>query len=180
VNPQTGLLEQTIGLSNIGTSAVESAHVIVTGLTNRLYNAAGTNNGSPFAAYTAPLEPGESVTLLLEYYVPSRKTFPVPDSAYIAVGAPMPNLQVTNAPGIDITRTFALTNGSILIEFSSIPGRTYTIYYSSNMNFEEALMAQPPVVAPANQTQWIDDGPPKTISAPPDSPSRFYRVYLNP
>jgi hypothetical protein len=34
-------------------------------------------------------------------------------------------------------------------------------------------------VAQANKAQWIDDGPPKTMSHPNTVPSRFYRVLLN-
>jgi hypothetical protein len=35
-------------------------------------------------------------------------------------------------------------------------------------------------VAPANRVQWIDDGPPKTVSHPTNAMARFYRVRLNP
>jgi hypothetical protein len=54
------------------------------------------------------------------------------------------------------------------------------VVYSDNVLFSNAMIAPPSVVAPANQTPWIDYGPPTTLSAPPNSSNRFYRIYLNP
>jgi hypothetical protein len=34
-------------------------------------------------------------------------------------------------------------------------------------------------VAPADRVQWIDHGPPETLSRPTDTAARFYRVQLN-
>jgi hypothetical protein len=64
----------------------------------------------------------------------------------------------------------------VLIEFQSIPGHTYSVLYSDDSSFTNTLVAQPSIVAPADRTQWIDDGPPKTISAPTNVSSRFYQV----
>ena len=38
------------------------------------------------------------------------------------------------------------------------------------------MMAVPVVVAPSSRVQWIDDGPPKTDSAPGSASQRYYRV----
>ena len=73
-----------------------------------------------------------------------------------------------------------LANGNMLIEWPSTVGRTYTVVYSDNVSFTNALMAPPSIVAPANRTQWIDYGPPTTTSAPTNSNARFYRVLQNP
>jgi uncharacterized repeat protein (TIGR01451 family) len=179
-DPQTGLMEQMIQLSNVGTSSVPAARVIISGLTNRLYNAVGTNNGNPFVVYGAPLNPGQSVSLLLEYFVPTRLPVVVPNSAYQAVGVPTNNPSIPPGTPFAVTRMVALPSGEVLIEFASISGRTYTILYSDNLGFTNALAAQPPIVAPADRVQWIDDGPPKTVSAPANTTSRFYRILLNP
>jgi hypothetical protein len=64
----------------------------------------------------------------------------------------------------------------LLIEFQSVPGQAYLILYSDNASFTNALMAQPTIVAPADRVQWIDDGPPKTISRLADCTNRFYKV----
>ena len=71
-------------------------------------------------------------------------------------------------------------NLNVLIEFQSVPGRSYTIVYSADSVFTSPLYAQPAVVAPADRVQWIDDGPPKTVSTPASVAARFYRVILNP
>lgn len=180
-NPQTGLMNQTINLSNIGTNAVASARVIVSGLTNWLYNAVGTNNGNPFVVYGSTLGTNQSVNLVLDYFVPTRLPVTVSNSQYIAVGVPAANISApAGTNGVfNITRIVTLTNGNVLVEFQSVPGSSYTILYSGDMTFSNALEAQPSIIAPADRVQWIDDGPPKTVSAPTNNSSRFYRVLLN-
>jgi hypothetical protein len=61
-----------------------------------------------------------------------------------------------------------------VIGFNTIPGRTYTIEYSSDL--VTWSIAVPSIVANANVTQWYDDGPPKTVSEPMSVGYRFYRV----
>lgn len=186
VNPQNGLIEQSILLSNVGTNAIAAVRVVVTSLTNRLFNAVGTNSGSPFVVYTAPLgiplAASSSVTLLLQYA--PRINFPFTNSQLHAFAVPPPDLTppVATALGTNVayTRIVMLTNGNPLIEFPSTLGRTYTIVYSDNFLFSNAMIAPPAIVAPANQVHWIDYGPPTTVSAPASSGSRYYRVFLNP
>jgi len=87
---------------------------------------------------------------------------------------------------VNITRIIKLTNGSpliigsMLIEFPSLTNRTYTVVYNNDLSSTNWLIAPPSIIAPANRTQWIDYGPPTTVSAPPNSSNRFYRVFLNP
>jgi uncharacterized repeat protein (TIGR01451 family) len=179
-NPQTGLMEQIITLANIGTNSVPSARVIVSGLTNRLYNSVGTNNGNPFVLYSSTLDTNQSVNLVLEYFIPTRLPITVSNSFYTAVGVPAVNLSSGSGTNgtFNITRVVALANGNLLIEFQSILGRSYTIQYSGDaVSFTNS---QPPVIAPADRVQWIDEGPPKTVSKPASAGLRFYRVLLNP
>ena len=68
----------------------------------------------------------------------------------------------------------------MLIEWPAITNRTYTVVYSDNVSFSNAMIAPPSIVAPANDMEWIDYGPPTTVSAPTNASSRFYRVFLNP
>jgi uncharacterized repeat protein (TIGR01451 family) len=186
VNHQNGLIEQSILVSNVGTNDVAAVRVVVTGLTNRLFNAVGMNSGSPFVVYTAPLATplavNSSVTLLLQYA--PRKNFTFTNSQLHAFAVPPPDLTppVATALGTNIayTRIVILPNGNPLIEFPSTLGRRYTMVYSDNFSFSNAMVAPPSIVAPANEVQWIDYGPPTTVSAPASSGSRFYRVFLNP
>ena len=181
VNPQNGLIEQSILVSNVGTNEVPAVRVVVTGLTNRLFNASGSNSGSPFVTYVSSLATNASVTLLLQYA--PRKIFPFTNSQLHAYAVPLPDLTppVATALGTNIayTRIVMLTNGNPLIEFPSVLGRTYTMVYSDNLLFSNAMIAPPAIVAPANMVHWIDYGPPTTGSAP-GSGSRYYRVFLNP
>ena len=93
---------------------------------------------------------------------------------------PAPNLLPPLGTPFAITLVTNLPGGRLLIEFQSIPGRSYTILYADNPQMTNALAAQPIVVAPADRVQWIDDGPPVTVSAPTNASSRFYSVLLNP
>ncbi|MGO9585669.1 MAG: hypothetical protein ACLP2Y_05700 [Limisphaerales bacterium] len=214
-DPQDGLVEQSLLLSNTGTVAVASARVVITGLTNQLFNAWGTNNGNPFVVYNSPLDTNQSVNLLLQFF--AFNYFSFSNSQLHAFAVTNLNLApptaVAMSTNVNITRILKLTNsipliiGSMLIEFPTLTNRTYTVVYTSNLlsttyvtnyvtdtnnpgvtNIVIApqsvfctnwLMAVPSIVAPANRTQWIDYGPPATVSAP-NSGNRFYRVFLNP
>jgi uncharacterized repeat protein (TIGR01451 family) len=178
-NPQTGLMEEVVQVTNNDTIPVDAVRLSVIGLgTNRLYNAAGTNNnGTPYVQHNATVNAGASVSLRLEYFVRTRT--PLTNLTYVATGVTFtsPTVPTSSSP---IITSMQLTAGGFLIEFQSIPGRSYTILYANDMSFTNALAAQPAIVAPADRVQWIDSGPPKTISTPANAGSRFYRVLLNP
>ena len=175
-----GLLEQTITVSNAGLSSVPAVRIVVTSLTNRLFNAVGTNNGNPFVYYSTNLTAGQSVNLLLQYF--PRKSFPFTNAQLSAFAVPLPNwAPPSGTVGTNvISRIVELTNGNMLIEWPSTLGRTYTVVYSDNVSFSNAMIAPPSLVAPANDMEWIDYGPPTTVSAPTNTNTRFYRVYQNP
>ena len=181
-NPQNGLVEQTITVSNIGTNAIPAARVVVTGLTNRLFNASGTNSGNPFVVYAATLGTNQSVNLLLQFLAATY--FPMTNSQLQAFGVPVPDLTppaaLSTGTNLNISRIIPLANGSMLVEFPSTVGRAYTVVYSDNVLFSNAAIAPPSIVATANRLQWIDYGPPTTVSVPINSTNRFYRVFLNP
>jgi uncharacterized repeat protein (TIGR01451 family) len=185
VNQQNGLIEQSILLSNLGTNSVTAARVVVTGLNNRLFNAVGTNSGSPFVVYTAPsanpLATNSSVSLLLQYS--PRLAFAFANSQLQAFVVPVPNLApptVSSASrSLNITHILPIPNGDVILAFPSTLNRTYTIVYSDNASFSNAMIAPPAIVAPANQVQWIDYGPPTTVSVPSAASARFYRVIQN-
>jgi uncharacterized repeat protein (TIGR01451 family) len=180
INFQNALTEQSITLSNAGLSSIPAARVVVAGVTNQLFNAVGTNNGNPFVYYSAPVAAGQTVNLLLQYY--PRGYFPFTNSQLSAFAVPLPDWTPPSATvGTNvISRIVELANGDMLIEWPSIVGQTYTVVYSTNVLFSNAMVAPPSVVAPANRTQWIDYGPPTTVSAPMNASERFYRVYQNP
>jgi uncharacterized repeat protein (TIGR01451 family) len=180
-NQLSGRLEQNIAVSNAGPTSVDSARIIVTGLTNRLSNAVGTNNGSPFVTYAAPLAANQSAYLLLQFY-PNQTAFSFSNSQMQAVGVTLPDLAPA-ANGLtptNIALLARLPSGGMLIAFPSLTNRTYTVEYTSDLGSTNWLAAQPLTTTPGNYTYWIDYGPPETVSHPMDTPTRFYRVFLNP
>jgi len=186
INLQNGLLEQTILLSNTGTTDAPAARLVVTGLTNQLFNAVGTNGSSPFVYLSAPLLAGQSVNLVL-FYNP-RTLLPFTNGQLHAYAVPMPVwtparvvATSTNVNIISIVKlTKSVNNGRMMIEFPAITNQAYTVVYSTNALFSKAMIAPPVIIAPGSKVQWIDYGPPTTPSAPMNSPARFYRVYQNP
>jgi hypothetical protein len=177
-------MEQSIVVSNAGTVDLQAVRVVVTGLTNQLVNAVGTNNGSPYVYLSAGLTVGQSAGMLLQYFVPTRKPFPFTNGQLHAFPVILP---VWTPPGATATSTninlrqiIRLSNGNILLEFPATAGLSYTIVYSDNVQFSNAMIAPPAIIAPANAVQWIDYGPPTTTNPPASSPARFYRVFQNP
>ena len=181
---QNALTEQSITVSNAGSSLVAAVRVVVTGLTNQLFNAVGTNNGNPFVVYGAALNTNQGVNLLLQFY--PRSFFPFTNGQLHAFAVAVPNLipppMTATGTNVVITHIMRRSDGSMLLIWPSITNRTYTVVYSDNVLFSNARIAPPSIVAPANQTPWIDYGPPTTVSFPSSSnaPIRFYRIYLNP
>ena len=176
LNPQTGLFEQTVRLSNSSGSTAESARLLIQGLPSdvRVYNASGNTGGTPFVQYNHSLAPAAEVDLLVEYYRANRQ--PIPQPTFVAQATVITPLTAAGTV-IAIDRNVQLTSGRFLIEFTATPGRTYSVQYSSDM--QTWSTANPSITAPANRVQWHDDGPPKTESKP-TSGSRFYRVIQLP
>jgi copper(I)-binding protein len=178
LNPQTGLFEQTVHLTNSSTNTFVAVRLLIRGLPNdvQVYNASGSTNGTPFVQYNLPLAPAASVDLLIEYYRANRN----PNFQ------PIFEVQATTALSVTPTGTVIKINpqrppmqeGRFFIEFSAIPGRRYAVQYSSDMTSWKT--ADPIITAPANRVQWYDDGPPKTESKPTTIGSRFYRVMVLP
>jgi len=122
------------------------------------------------------------VNMLLQYN--PRGSFPFTNGQLHAYAVPMPTWTparvASTSTNVNISRIVKLPNGHMLIEFPSTLGKEYTVVYSTNVMFSNAMIAPPAIIAPANEVQWIDYGPPTTPSEPVNSPARFYRVYQNP
>jgi len=179
-NPQTGLYEETVIVTNAGNGTVAGFQLYVTVLTPNVYlwNATGTNASGPYVQYNSPVDPSNHVSLALEFYDPLR----VPFTNTLRVVPVIPGLggTVSTNGSVAVNKVFTdtRTNGlRFVIEFVSVPGKTYTIIYSPDMVTWK--VATPSVTANANVTQWYDDGPPKTESPPVSVGTRFYRVIQN-
>ena len=182
INPQTGLYEESVTVTNTGLITAAAVRLFVDGLRSgvTLYNAAGTNTGRPYAQYDAPLNPGQAITFLLEFYVPDRGPF----TAVFSAVAVLPGTLAANPNGsVAINRVFTDNNSPggprFVVEFSATPGRSYTVIYSDNA-MASWMAATPSITAGGTVVQWFDDGPPKTLSKPLSGGSRFYKVIANP
>ena len=183
LNPQNGLIEQSILVTNAGPGSALAVRVVVSGLTNRLFNATGTNNGNPFVTSPAALAVNQKVSLLLQYYSVSRSVFAFSNSQLQAEAVVMPALTPPAAASTSATNNAYIlrqANGNIMIEFPAVAGTNYTIVYADNVLFSNAQMILPSIKAPANWVQWVDYGPPATATHPTNTPQRYYRVFLNP
>lgn len=168
-----------------------------------LYNATGSTEGTPFVqsgvpvvappvdggdeggttrrpssaarGHASPADAGaasSSIDFLLEFLVPDRVaptglTYRPTTGSAISEGNPTGTL-------LQIDRSGLTGDGRLLVEFTSVPGKTYAIQYSTNL--ESWSTARPYVTAVVNRTQWLDDGAPKTTSKPGSPTTRFYRV----
>ena len=172
LNPQTGLFEQTVLVTNTSSTTIAGVRLFILSLPADVlvYNASGSTNGIPFVQYNLPLAPGATVSFLIEYYRANRNANIQP--TFFAEEIIPVSVTVTGAV-LTINST-NLISGRFLIEFTATPGRTYAVQYSSNLL--DWATAIPNIVAPANRVQWFDDGPPKTESLPSTVGSRFYQV----
>jgi hypothetical protein len=136
----------------------------------------------PYVEYdppsSTPLLSGNSVTFLLEFFVADRQPFTNSLTAVAIVAPPATTVTGNSVPISQFQDLRNSANPRFLIQFGSIPGRTYTVLYSDNLVTWN--VAVPSIVASANITQWYDDGPPKTLSKPTAVGSRFYQVILDP
>ena len=189
-NPQTGLYEQLVSVTNLSGSTVAAFQVLVGDIrgTNGvsrtnvwLWNATGTNfDGRRYVQYNSPLDPGSNATVRLEFYNPLRTPF----TNSIEILATFPTPAVTNLSGGVVVDTYfwdyrAAGDSRFVIEWTSIIGRNYTVIYGPTPTGPWTA-ATPSVTATATRVQWYDDGPPKTASKPQANVSRYYRVILNP
>jgi hypothetical protein len=171
---QTGLFEQPVGVSNPGANPVSAFQLAVQGLPSgvTLYNASGVSNGVPFVEYDQELDPGASASFILEYYVSNRADFVSTNFAAIMVSASTPTTPAGTIVQLD--REPFLYNGKLVIEFITIPGKTYSVQFTADMKTWNTAL--PPIIATSTRVQWIDSGPPKTPSVPGGLGQRFYRV----
>ncbi|MBN2506561.1 MAG: tandem-95 repeat protein [Verrucomicrobia bacterium] len=179
-NPQTGLHEQTLRLTNplppqeCGTA--QAVQVFIDGLPSNatVPNASGTNLGRVFVLCNAPLPPGQSATLAIECHLPDPVNPPSP--TYTArVANPAPPVAIDGVPS-RIERILQLEDGRILIEFNSVPGRTYALQSSGDLRSWQT--ATPLHVATADSVQWIDTSPPPSAGDSGSARWRFYRLFL--
>ncbi len=172
-NPQTGLMQQEIRVRNVGTRVVPAVRVLGGGLTNGLYNAAGTNGVLPFVTVPGTLAPGGQVDLRFQYFNPTRQ--PGANPVLTALDVPVPGVVSPVGTGIAISGIRTGADGSIWLEFPATLGARYAVLYGETPSTLRGAVL-PSIIAPGNQVQWQDYGPPLTPAKPSAVSPRFYRV----
>jgi hypothetical protein len=182
---QSGLFEHQITVGNPSAFVMTNVEVsvLVTNVDSRtnqivLFNGESPVGFPPSAFGAVDIEnllPGESRVLTLEYLVPDHAT--VPAVFYgLAVTDPV-TLTVPASFGkslsIDLTR---FLSNSVIVEFTTKLGSRYLLQYADTPEgVSTGKVAFPAVVGTGSRVQWIDNGPPKTATAPTNQ-QRFYRV----
>lgn len=170
---QTGLFKQVVTITNNNLGALPAFRVLVGGLPIgvTVANSQGDELGNSFLLFNQALESGESIELTVEYFQADASGGFEPTFEIELLD------QVENqsaGEGVEVDRCEVLENGDVLIEFPSQIGATYTIQYSQNGEAWNNVV--PDITAGGTRLQWIDNGPPKTISHPSGEKLRLYRV----
>ena len=181
LNWQTALYEQTVRVTNLHIRSIIGFRMIVNGLAQDilLFNPSGTlEDETPYIEYAQTLaavgEDGNSVELVVELKRDSLAPFETPDYVVIEVLTSEVEPATVSESGANVTSTALLADGAFIIEFNTIIGNVYAIEYSEDLeNWKRVL---PLYTANVEKTQWIDNGPPKTIIHPNAVDGRFYRI----
>jgi hypothetical protein len=180
-NPQTDFVEQTVRVTNPTYSTYNAVCVYVSNLTNSpaitVHNASGSTNGMPYVESHTQVLPGTYVDLRIEYYSPLR-IFPNAVLRPELVAPSTASGAAVLGIGQHINRGLLLPNKTFLVEFASLSNRLYYVQYTSDINTWQT--SQPALIGSGTWIQWLDNGQPKTDSAPASQNRRFYRVLLLP
>jgi hypothetical protein len=176
-NPQTGLFEQSVTVTNNAGGMLDAVRVMVYDLRpdTQVFNRSGMIEGIPHVNHNSRVLPGDTVSMVIEYYSPTR-TPPVPRLVAEAV-SPQAPIDPAGVP-VAITRRLGLADGTFLIEFNSLKNRIYFVQYAEDL--DQWKTATPGIVGTGTSLQWIDNGPPKTDRHPREVTARYYRIVLMP
>ncbi len=174
---ETGWYEQVVRISNTTGSSIDAVRVAIGNLPSGVVvvDGLGKVNGVPFIQYNQTLAAGQTVDLVIEYYVPTNSTIPVAPTFRVDVVAPLPPLNPVGSvlAGVNVSRTL---DNHYLLQFASLVGHYYEIQYSSDgVNWKAA---RPVLTGTGAQLAWVDNGPPKTESDSSGVATRYYRVII--
>jgi len=178
-NPQTGLYEQRVRVTNPSINAVQAIRIYVHGLapSMNVYNPSGVTNGVPYVQSNIPVPRGGHRDFVIEYHVTTSEVPNPTLVAQVVQAVPGGGTSVSGA-GVPINRGFMRPDGTFLVEFATETNRTYYIQYTSDLLNWKTV--QPAIQGNGTWIQWIDNGQPKTESLPFEADRRFYRVIVLP
>ena len=176
-NLQNGVFEQVVSVTNNSASrAAQSIALTVFNLSAgaTVHNATGQDAlGNPMIRWNGTLAPLSVMNFTVQYYS-SQGT--VPSSDVVAALSLEDVEDAIQGIAFSLNGSPVMISGtqSFLIEFTATPGRTYYVQYKDALGDEWTTVPRS-LEALVNKVQWIDSGPPSTLSAPIGG-SRFYRV----
>jgi len=181
-NPQTSAFEVKVSLRNTWPGRIGGLMIFPEGLPSGVrltQNMAGTSE-PPYVRFSHTVARGETMSAVLEFFVPSRNPAALANLTFYAVASERlkPEApQTAQTAGTPATRYLQLANGSFLVEFPSTAGRRYVVQYAdavaTPMQWETA---EGLLTASGATTVWLDNGAPKTRRHPITGGSRYYRI----
>lgn len=190
LNRQTGYLVQPVDVVNISPDALTDIRLLITGLTNdsrgipvSLVSSVGPVGTPPVPSiFLGPLPAyGGPRRVQLEYYVSDGQVASLRNPGYVAEAAVA--YSVTTSTGRrSITPSLTRVSDGVLLEFPTLNTFSYYVRYTDTLadfsaqttNDTAIRTAVPAFRGNGRTVQWLDNGPPRTATAP--STNRFYRV----
>jgi len=190
LNRQTGYFEQRAQVVNLRSESLADVLLIVTGLTNdtrgvlvSLASSLGPVGTPPNpSVFVGPMSAFAIRPITFEYYVSDGQAASIGTPGYVTEFALDSTIQtpVGRRSLVPVTYKPVLTGG-VLLEFPTLTNFSYYIRYSDSLNDFSAQdntnsvirTARPAILGNGRKVQWLDNGLPRTESAPTN---RFYRV----
>ena len=190
LNRQTGYFEQRAQVVNLRSESLADVLLIVTGLTNdgrgvpvSLASSVGPVGTPPNpSVFVGPMNAFAIRPITFEYYVSDGQAASIGSPGYVTEFALDSTIQtpVGRRSLVPVTYKPVLTGG-VLLEFPTLTNFSYYIRYSDSLNDFSAQdntnsvirTARPAILGNGRKVQWLDNGLPRTESAPTN---RFYRV----
>jgi hypothetical protein len=135
-----------------------------------------TNISLPYGQI-ASIPPGQTVAYVCEFYVADHNTLPSPRYSILS-GTPILRAPAVTAAVLAVSHySYDSVNQQSILQFPTRLGRQYFIQYADSLAGlkTNALTALPAIIGTGSDVQWVDNGPPKTISRP-GAGTRFYRI----
>ena len=190
LNRQTGYFEQRAQVVNLRSESLADVLLIVTGLTNdtrgvlvSLASSLGPVGTPPNpSVFVGPMSAFAIRPITFEYYVSDGQSASLGTPGYVTEFALDSTIQtpVGRRSLVPVTYSPVLTGG-VLLEFPTLTNFSYYIRYSDSLSDFSAQdntnavirTARPAILGNGRKVQWLDNGLPRTESAPTN---RFYRV----
>jgi hypothetical protein len=170
---------QTVSVTNNTGFTVQAVKLTINGIlpvNTTLREATSQAGTNAVLIWNGELAPGASVDFDLTYFNPARTPVTVGSiTVEFSLMQVLPNVDL-EAPisGLALHRDL---NGvgvdSFLLEFPTVQGATYYVFYRDSLATGEWIRVQKPVIAHGVWYMWFDPGPPVTT---PRGATRFYKV----